>query len=350
MKKTRQKKQTMGLFLFFITSMLSFSVNSYLTEGYRDVLSEINTIFDLSIREDKSRRKINLASPVYEGYSDGNKEFSLAVKDKVSKLRNVEKYRKLAPNEKSYIADHNYLQYKNPIKVNVLDSLFKTKLSENNISLQIEIQYIVDADTAYSAKNRAFYATALPLEKITTGLKDQIILQAFVKPSFLYRISPIISIFTRLFFFISLGGLIWIFRYKKNDDELLVVDETNLFVFPLAIELPKCIKQLSSTTFFNTKDNTLIRNGETIYLTGLRLAVFTLMMNSDDYFVQSATIKSQLWPKLDNVKDVFNKTIERLRTDLKPFPELEVHYDRRRNGYYLKVVVLEEAIYNSVFA
>ena len=74
------------------------------------------------------------------------------------------------------------------------------------------------------------------------------------------------------------------------------------------------------------------------------------MMNSDDYFVQSATIKSQLWPKLDNVKDVFNKTIERLRTDLKPFPELEVHYDRRRNGYYLKVVVLEEAIYNSVFA
>ena len=347
----KQKQLNILLLLLFVISLICCAVNFRFIGKQQNVLAEINFLFDLSIREDKSIR-MGCIESIYQGSNYINKDFSLIVKKKGKKVsfRNIDRLKKISYDEKYYRADHNFLQFKNPIKVHVLDSLFKRTLHENNISLQIEIQYILNTDTAYSTKNRIFYATALPLEKITTGLKDEIILQAFVIPPFLYRISPIISIFTCLLLFISVGGLIWIFTCKKNEEELLVVDETNLFVFPLAVEFPEFIKQISSTTFFNTNDNTLIHNGETVHLTGLRLAVFTLMMNSDDYFVQSTTIKSQLWPKLDNVKDVFNKTIERLRTDLKPFPELEVHYDRRRNGYYLKVVVVEEAIYNNVFA
>ena len=338
MKKTNQNQQMIGLVLFCATSLISLFVNIYFTEECDDILSEINPIFDFSIREDKSIRKINLAPPVYEGYNNVRKEFSLTIKDKKNILSDADKYRKLAPNEKSYIADHTYLLFKNPIKIHVLDSIFKTNLHENDIFNQSEIQYIVNKDTAYSTKNRSFYISFLPLEKIKTGLHDQITLQAFVKMPFYYRISNFTSIAVCLLFFISVGSLIRIYIRKKDEEELQIISETDSFILPPTSDLFKYAKQITPTIFFNEKKEAIIRNGETIYLTASRLTVFTLMMGDDDYFVPTATIKAHLWPKNDDIKNVLNKMIERLRIDLRPIPELEVLYDRKRKGYYLKVV------------
>ena len=344
----KQIKLYIALLLLCTTSLICYVGNYFLTEKQHDVFAKVNSLFNFSIKEDKSIRMYNIGAIVYRGYSNRCKNPLLSIVNentvKTFSSSDTNKFSRISLQEKEDRLDHTFLQKKEPIQVHLLDSLFKTKLQENNISLKTEIQYIAYKDTAYSTKNRSFYETALPLEMILTGVLDEIRLQAFVKPPFLYQNSAIISTTTFFLFFISFGGLIWIFIRKKNEEEVFVVDETNLLPLSPSVETPEYIKQISDTTFFNKEKKALICNDETIYLTGARLTIFLLMMNDEDYFVQSATIKSQLWPKLDNVKDNFNKTMERLRADLKPIPELVVHHDRKRNGYYLKVVSVEEVI------
>ena len=338
----RIKKQKIIGLLLCMTSLISYSVDFYFTKEWNNNLIEVNSLFDLSIRDDKSTRMFNLGAPVYGGYSNEKKESSLVVDLKYEieafSIKDSEKLHNLSLLEKSYRSAHSYLQYKTPIQVHVLDSLFKSKLQNNNILLQTEIQYIADNDTAYSTDNYTFYTTASPLKKITTGVSDEIELQAFVKMPFYYRISNFTSIAVCLLFFISISGLIGISIRKKDEEELQTISETDSFILPPTSDLFKYAKQITPTIFFNEKKEAIIRNGETIYLTASRLTVFTLMMGDDDYFVPTATIKAHLWPKNDDIKNVLNKMIERLRIDLRPIPELEVLYDRKRKGYYLKVV------------
>ena len=337
--KRIKKQQTIGV-LLCVSLLVSSMMNFYFIDKQKQFLLEINSFFDLSIQEDKNTRMRSLMLPTYQGYRGTNKGYPLAVKikDKEQLFNDVDKFRCLPLQEKSYRADHTFLQFKNPIKVHVLGSIFKTKLQENNIYLQTEILYIADNDTIYSTKEHTFYALAFPLEKITTGVHNEIVLQAFVKMPFYYRISNFTSIAVCLLFFISIGSLIRIYIRKKDEEELQTISETDSFILPPTSDLFKYAKQITPTIFFNEKKEAIIRNGETIYLTASRLTVFTLMMGDDDYFVPTATIKAHLWPKNDDIKNVLNKMIERLRIDLRPIPELEVLYDRKRKGYYLKVV------------
>ena len=341
MELHKYKQRTIGLLLLCIISLVSCAANFIFIEKQQNSLVDVNSIFKFAIREDKNVRMRNLKIPTFYGYSKGRNESSFAEKNTqiFININKENKYRKLSQEEKISRADHTYLQYKSPIKVHILDSLFKLKLQKSTIFLQTEIKYIADSDTAYSAKNKAFYTAALPLEKITTGFNDQLELQAFVKMPFLYRISTFIYIVTCLLFLISLGGLILV---RKKSDEEQLAEEADSFIVPHTIKLSDFAKQITPTIFFDEEKGEIIRNGEITYLTGARLTIFSLMMSDDDYFVQRLAIKARLWPKNDDVKDVLNKAMERLRCGLKSIPEFEILYDRNRIGYYLKITKLED--------
>ena len=341
MELHKYKQRTIGLLLFCIISLVSCAANFIFIEKQQNSLVDLNSIFKFAIREDKNVRMRNLRIPTYYGCSNKGNESSFVEKkaQTLKKINKEDQYRALSQEEKITRADQSYLQFKSPIKIHILDSLFKLKLQESNISLQTEIKYIADNDTAYSTKNHAFYTAALPLKKITTGLDYQLELQAFVKMPFFYRISTFIYIVTCLLFLISLGGLILV--RKKSDDEQLA-EEADSFIVPHTIKLSDFTKQITPTIFFDEEKGAIIHNGEITYLTGARLTIFSLMMSDDDYFVQRLAIKARLWPKNDDVKDVLNKAMERLRCGLKSIPEFEILYDRNRIGYYLKITKLED--------
>ena len=341
MELHKYKQRTIGLRLLCIISLVSCAANFIFIEKQQNSLVDVNSSFKFAIREDKNIRMGNLRIPTYFGYRNGSKEYFFVEKNDqtLKNIKKEKKYRKLSIEEKITRADQTYLQYKSPIKIHILDSLFKLKLKESNIFLQTEIKYIANKDTAYSTKNQAFYTAALPLEKIITGIDFQLELQAFVKMPFLYRISTFIYIVTSLLFLISVGGLIFV---RKKSDEELLAEEADSFIVPYSIRLSDFAKQITPTIFFDKEKKAIIRNGDITYLAGAKLAIFNLMMANDDYFVQTVVIKDQLWPKNDDVKDVLNKAMERLRKGLNPIPEFEILYDNKRVGYYLKVTKLED--------
>jgi hypothetical protein len=334
-KRMKQKQLNTKLQLLCIISLTCYVVNAFFTDKQQNTLTEINSCFDLSIREDKSSRMNNIVSSVHQGSNIIKKTFPIIIKnDKIEHHSKIDNFQKLPQREKDYRVDHTFLQHKNPIKIHTLDSLFKTKLQESNIPLQTEILYIANNDTAHSTKNDAIYTSYSPLEKITTGLNDQIILQAFVKTPFLYRISKSISIATFLIFCLSTIGLVMPLIRKKDQALEAYTEPAHV---TLALAPPKSLIQIAPTIFFDKEKSILIHNETLIQLTHSRLHIFTLIINGTDYFVATKTIKADLWSKAEDSKDAFNKTMERLRTDLKPISQLNILYDNKRKGYYLQI-------------
>ena len=163
MELHKYKQRTIGLLLFCIISLVSCAANFIFIEKQQNSLVDLNSIFKFAIREDKNVRMRNLRIPTYYGCSNKGNESSFVEKkaQTLKKINKEDQYRALSQEEKITRADQSYLQFKSPIKIHILDSLFKLKLQESNISLQTEIKYIADNDTAYSTKNHAFY-TASP--------------------------------------------------------------------------------------------------------------------------------------------------------------------------------------------
>ena len=339
-----KQQLNIGLRLLCIISAIGYAVIFLNTNKQQDVLTEINTLFDLSIREDKSLRMASLKIPIYHGYYNKiNAPFTLLDgKPKIDTLglKKVDEIQPRSLNDKNYRADHSYLHYRNPIKVHILDSIFKTKLQDNNISLQTEIQYIANKDTAYSTEKQDFYASAFPLEKITTGVNNQIELQAFVKTPFYYRNSNLIATILALIFCLSTAGLVLLFVRKK--EKTAIVNKTDTF----SLELPISVKQITSTLFFDEEKHEIIYNGEYFSIGTPRVLILILMMKDNNYFVHTDTIKSNLWPKQENSTAIMGKNLQRLRMDLKPFPELQICHDSKRKGYYLEVA--KEEIVNEI--
>ena len=339
-----KQQLNIGLRLLCIISAIGYAVIFLNTNKQQNVLSEINALFDLSIREDKALRMESPHMSIYQGYSNNKKEpFILAdAKTNIDTLgvKKANEFLNRSLNDKIYRIEHNYLQHKNPIKVHILDSLFKTKLQKNNISLQIEIQYIANKDTAYSTEKQDFYASAFPLEKITTGVNNQIELQAFVKTPFYYRNSNLIATILALIFCLSTAGLVLLFVRKK--EKTAIVNKTDTF----SLELPISVKQITSTLFFDEEKHEIIYNGEYFSIGTPRVLILILMMKDNNYFVHTDTIKSNLWPKQENSTAIMGKNLQRLRMDLKPFPELQICHDSKRKGYYLEVA--KEEIVNEI--
>ena len=336
-----KQQLNIGLQLLCIISVIGYAVFFLSTNKQQDVLIEINAIFDFSIREDKALRMKGPHISIYQGYSNNIKEPFILVdaKPNIDTLcvKKVDKVQNRSLNDKIYRAEHNYLQYKNPIKVHTLDSLFKTKLQENNIFIQTEIQYIANNDTACSTEKQDFYASAFPLEKITTGVNDQIELQAFVKTPFYYQNSNLITTILVYLFFLSTAGLVLLFVRKK--DNKVIVNKTK--TFPLSLELPISVKQITSTIFFDEENHAIICNGEHFYIGTPRVLILILMMKDNNYFVYTDTIKTNIWPKYENTANIMGKNMERLRKDLTPIPELKICHDSKRKGYYLEVAKKE---------
>ena len=145
-----------------------------------------------------------------------------------------------------------------------------------------------------------------------------------------------------LIFFLSSAGLVLLFVRKKG--KTVIVNKTD--TFPLSLELPISVKQITSTIFFDEEKHEIIYNGEYFSIGTPRVLILILMMKDNNYFVHTDTIKSNLWPKQENSTAIMGKNMERLRKDLMPIPELKICYNSKRKGYYLEVA--KEEIVNEI--
>lgn len=298
-------------------------------ERRKSVLSDIRSLCNEVIHQDKENRLLETGSQSFSGYrslaSDSSTiSYSGAQVEKVAKNTNSSD---LITEEKQYRVDQSFLLMENPIDVVVLDSLFNLALQQGGmINVHAALAYTANDDqTVYSNPDLTFYKSACALPPITTGVKNEIVLQAYVEIPFYCVINRSKGHFIIVgVIFCLLLGLLIATRYSKK------------FATPVCEEPRKLIKIKDNILFDEGKGILYYNVDIKVSLENYKLKLFILLLNSPGHFQTSEDIKKIVWGKTGATNDTLNTTIKRLRADLKPIPDLKIVHEN--GGYRLEIL------------
>lgn len=287
--------------------------------------SEILSLCDKVIHQDKEYRlkETDITSSSF-GYKSSGRDSSAVLYfdshiEKVDKnLKSVE----LKSEEKQYRCDQSILLIENPIDIVVLDSLFNLTLQQNKINVNAALTYTVNNDkTIFSNPDLDFYQSASALEPISTGVKDEIVIQTYIDIPFSYVINRNRNHFIILLaVFCLIIGIISTTRFSK--------------IIPIK-EKPRTLTKIKENLLFDREKGILYFNDDIqVSLINYKLKFFVLLLDSPGYFQTSEEMKKIVWGIA--TPDRLNKTIERLRDDLQLIPDLEIIHEY--GGYRLNIL------------
>lgn len=323
------KKRVFTGSLFFCLLMLLLYSGFIFCEGRQSALLELRSLCDKAIHQDKEYRLKETNTLSSSGYEIGGRDSSTISypSGHVEKISKKTKTADLAAEDKQYKVDQSYLLIKNPINVIVLDSLFTSVLRQNNMeNIQTALIYTVNNDTViYSNPDSDFYRSAIALPLITTGIKDEIVLQAYVDIPFSYVIARNKEHFIILFIvFCLILGVLFAIWYSKR------------FLVPIQ-EKPRELLKIKESLLFDRERGLFYFNGSTqILLKNIQLKLFILLLDSPQHFQTSEEIKRIVWGKTVATSDTLNTNIRRLRISLKPIPDLKIVFEN--GGYRLDIL------------
>lgn len=313
-----------------VCMLMLFVYSGYIfSERQKFVLSDIRNLCNEIIHQDKENRLLETGSLSFSGYrplesGSSTISYSSGHVEKVAKNTNSSD---LITEEKQYRVDQSFLLMENPVDVVVLDSLFNLALQQGGmINVHAALAYTANDDkTVYSNPDLTFYKSACALPPITTGVKDEIVLQAYVEIPFYCVINRSKGhfIIVGVIFCLLLGLLIGT-RYSKK------------FATPVCEEPRKLIKIKENILFDEDKGILYFNVDIKVSLENYKLKLFILLLNSPEHFQTIENIKKIVWGKTGATNDTLNTTIKRLRADLKPIPDLKIVYGN--GGYRLEIL------------
>lgn len=313
----------LGMLILFVYFVYIFY------EGRQSAVSEICSLCDGVMRQDKEYRLRETDISSSSGYKSSEEDTStvLYFEEHVEKVAKIDKSDDLGSEEKQYRVDQSFLLMENPIDVVVLDSLFNLALQQGGmINVHAALAYTANDDqTVYSNPDLTFYKSACALPPITTGVKDEIVLQAYVEIPFYCVINRSKGHFIIVgVIFCLLLGLLIATRYSKK------------FAMPVCEEPRKLIKIKENILFDEGKGILFYNVDIKVSLENYKLKLFILLLNSPGHFQTSEDIKKIVWGKTGATNDTLNTTIKRLRADLKPIPDLKIVHEN--GGYRLEIL------------
>lgn len=227
---------------------------------------------------------------------------------------------------------------KNPNRAFMLDSLFQAELKKEGIVAQTAVRFF-KGDTLKSCSNDSICQLGIALKPVIFGVKsdsNKITLQAYVLFPCSYLISRMPLLWGFLFsWVIGVFAVVWWWRKRGVNQG---------FVTPI----PQVATTLSSDTaglkkiglnlFFNKSTGELWSRSHKVVLKRNRLRAFICFLQSPDHLVtytdfceivlerplyEDESIESNKTLNL-SIRKSMTQTIQRLRSDLKDFPELSI--------------------------
>lgn len=320
------KKRVFTGVLFFCLLMLLFYSGYIYYEGRQSALLEIRGLCDKVMHQDKEYRLNEIDALSYSGFGMSGCDSSIISYSNghVEKIDNNNAIDLMA-DEKGYRVDQSYLLIANPIDIVVLDSLFNLALRQSNMeNIQAALVYTVNSDTSiYSNPDSAFYLSATALSPIATGVKDEIVIQAYVDIPFFYVVSSHKEHFLILLIvFCLILCVLFVIWYNKK------------FVIPIPKTTRELIK-IKENLLFDKEKGVLYFNGDIqVALINRRLDIFILLLESPEHFQTSKEIIRIVW-RNGGTSDVLNSTLRRLREDLEPIPDIKIVHEN--GGYCLRI-------------
>lgn len=312
--------------LFFCLLMLLFYSGYIYYEGRQSALLEIRGLCDKVMHQDKENRLNETNALSYSGYKMSDCDTTITYSNgNVEKIVKKSNAVDMMADEKGYRVDQSFLLIANPIDIVVLDSLFNLALRQSNMeNIQAALVYTVNSDTSiYSNPDSTFYLSATALSPIATGVKDEIVIQAYVDISFFYLVSS-----HKEHFLILLIVFCLILCF------LFIIWYNNKFV----ISIPKTTRELikiKENLLFDKEKGVLYFNGDIqVALINRRLDIFILLLESPEHFQTSKEIIRIVWGN-GGTSAVLNSTLRRLREDLEPIPDIKIVHEN--GGYCLRI-------------
>lgn len=323
-----KKKVFVGCLLLCMMTLLVYSMYIFHRER-QATLSDICNLCDEIIHQDKEYRLKETGILSSFGYKSSESDSSTVLysSGQVEKVAKNTDSSDLITEEKLYRVDQSFLLMENPIDVVVLDSLFNLALQQGGmINVHAALAYTANDDkTVYSNPDLTFYKSACALPPITTGVKDEIVLQAYVEIPFYCVINRSKGHFIIIgIVFCLLLGLLIAIKYNKK------------FVTPVCEESRTLIKIKENILFDDEKGILYFNTDIQVHLVNYKLKLFVLLLDSPGHFQTSEEIKMIVWEKTGATNDVLNTTIRRLRKDLENIPDLKIVFEN--GGYRLNIL------------
>ena len=220
--------------------------------------------------------------------------------------------------ERSNVANQLYLRDNNPIKITVLDSLFKLRLKENNLDFETAASYYNHNEkiTLYSTSDTSFTQTYTKLKKDAIS-ERMIILQSYVKLSMTDYL-----LHAKIYYLLLITSTISIWLYRRTKYQ-----KSKQLDMPLSNSITICL---------DCRKHTLTAGDKTILLAPKIFGLFYLLSQSDDYFQPYDTLIEKLWTEKENPdKKHLEQLALRLRKNLADITALRIEAVRG-SGYRIK--------------
>jgi DNA-binding winged helix-turn-helix (wHTH) protein len=331
-------KQHYKFYISLVPAFLAYGIfiSVYYIGSTHDLLKKSSDCFSEAVNEDRIFRLREANIPIYANLSPEDtasqmtierEGFSTIYKEKTDSIRQL---------SNTTILNHTtqtILLHKNPIHVNMLDSLFRTELQKENIKAQTVIQY-TDNTT-----NKTYYShgDSLPrkgferLPEVIAGIDGEITLRASVKLSpagIIRNAAPAMGGIT--FIWVILMSVLIYFTLKKEN-------------VATATEQPERNRGQSIDNLYLDADrDCLIYNQKEIHLTEQYIQFLSVLLNNPDHFASYEELIKKMHGEIGEKagKERLSQLVRQMRTKVFVYiPEVELKNVNRR-GY--KVVLTEK--------
>ena len=270
----------------------------------------------------------------------------------------------LTADEGDFLADQYYLSFKNPVKIEKLDSLFRIKLKENGYEFKTAVSlYNNDSDkkTFYGINDVSLLPNYLKLT-YKVDIQNVIVLEGYVRGGWLENLLWGKSYYVILSIIACLASIILVMkkRNSKRPNSLIqpivlqdtrnerylditqvlpdesVWQEVELVTEPVKEREESLSKPAANVIYLDEEKHVLIYSEMAIFLAPKVFGLFNQLSKGRDYFQSYEYLYQTLWTEKNNVdKKHLEQLVIRLRKDLKDIPDLSIDAIRG-SGYQLK--------------
>lgn len=338
---TKMKKCKLSIPLFIIMFLAVLVVLMSCLYGIQVKNEQVQKafyLFNQSVQEEAKIMDSDFMSFPQSDTGIHSDSIIIETEEGIVKYKRSKEVDSLTPLQKREWFDQMYIIKNNPNRAFMLDSLFQAELKKEGIVAQTAVRFF-KGDTLKSCSNDSICQLGIALKPVIFGVKsdsNQITLQAYVLFSCSYLISQMPLLWGFLFsWVIGVFAIVWWWRKRGVNQG---------FVTPI----PQVVTTLSSDTaelkkiglnlFFNESTGELWARSHKVVLKRNRLCAFICFLQSPNHIVTyddfcKIVLKRPLYEddSIDknktlnqSIRKSMTQTIQRLRSDLKDFPELSI--------------------------
>lgn len=323
-----------------IILLLLLYCNKSIIKSTTQTSVRINTSFLKAIETDAEKRLKEIGPIVTLGYRNLSDSLSgqngIIIRTETKEKFIPHTFEGISVSKRISIISQTIAATYNPIRATSLDSIFQEKLIKNGIHARSLVRYQINGEVYYSSPDLGLLSSGLHSKEITTGIYDEIKLQAFIHYPVLERLKRTRTVLSILLTGFLLSIIYQLFTKKQTINVSSVTDEPGV---PEEITFsPETPSNPEVTETFRIEDirfdlqgNKLWINDKITKLTKQNIKLLKALLEAPEHYMTRDDIYPHMWNDYIRDYNKLNKCTERLRETISlenPRIEIITHHKR----------------------